>query len=101
MTTGDVFEKYWCSSKQIMCQFATINGFCKLTACINHYRKDKIMKFIIKTCDDLGFELSRYEVNAEPHFSTMNGMVYFEFPSHYFAITKELFDEMVAERGEE
>lgn len=40
-TTGDVFEKYWCSSKQIICSFATINGFCKLTACINHYMKER------------------------------------------------------------
>lgn len=41
MTTGDVFEKHWCASKHVMCPFATINGFCKLTACINYYRKER------------------------------------------------------------
>ena len=41
MTTGEVFEKHWCASKHVMCSFATISGFCKLTACINRYRKER------------------------------------------------------------
>lgn len=53
------------------------------------------MKFIIKVCDDLGSELSRHEVYAEPHFSTIDAMVYFEFEPHYLAITKDLFDKML------
>lgn len=53
------------------------------------------MKFIIKACDDLGHELSSHETYAEPHFSPVNNMVYFEFKSHYFAITKDLYDAMM------
>ena len=59
------------------------------------------MKFIIKACDDSGYELSRHEVYAEPHFSPVNDVVYFEFKPHYFAITKDLYDKMLAIRKEE
>lgn len=56
------------------------------------------MKFIIKVCDGSGFELSRHEVDAEPQFSPVNDMIYFEFKRHYFATTKDLFDKMLAMR---
>ena len=46
------------------------------------------MKFIIKVCDDLGFELSRHSVNVGPHCSPADNMVYFQFPSFYFAAPK-------------
>ena len=64
------------------------------------------MKFIIKVCDDLGYELSRHTVDAEPHFPPMNdlvydAMVYFEFKPHYLAVTKDLYDKMLATRKEE
>lgn len=50
------------------------------------------MKFIIKICDDLGFELSRHEVTAGPHYSPADDMVYFEFPKFYFSTHKAFHD---------
>ena len=59
------------------------------------------MKFIIKICDETGFELGRHEQYAEPYFSPVSETVSFELKPHYVIVTKEMFDKMMAERKEE
>lgn len=57
------------------------------------------MKFIIKVCDERGFELGTHEQQAEPHFAHISEIVTFELKSFHLAMTRELF-EMLAERKE-
>lgn len=59
------------------------------------------MKFIIKICDDLGFELSRYSVNVGPHYSPADEMVYFNFPSFYFATPKAFHNAKIKRQNDD
>lgn len=58
------------------------------------------MKFVIKVCDERGFELGTHEQQAEPHFAHVSEMVTFELKSFYLAVTRELFEKL-EERKEE
>ena len=55
------------------------------------------MKFIIKVCDERGFELGTHEQQAEPHFAHVSEIVTFELKPFHLAMTRELFEKL-AER---
>ena len=53
------------------------------------------MKFIIKVCDERGFELGTHEQQAEPHFAHVSKIVTFELKPFYLAMTRERFEQLV------
>ena len=40
-TIGETKEYYLCNYRQTACPYATLNGYCKLTACIRNIRERK------------------------------------------------------------
>lgn len=56
------------------------------------------MKFIVKICDDRGFELSRHEQYAEPHYSPTHDTVTFYLEPCSYRMTRRYYEEMIAVR---